>query len=32
VYVFRNPGRDPQNNYRRWFNQALTEAKIKDFT
>jgi site-specific recombinase XerD len=32
VYVFRDAGRDGQHNYRRWFNEALTEAKIKDYT
>jgi site-specific recombinase XerD len=32
VYVFRDAGRDPQHNYRRWFNEALTEAKIKDYS
>lgn len=32
IYVFRDAGRDPQHNYRRWFNEALTEAKIKDYT
>lgn len=31
-YVFRNGGRDPQHNYRRWFNEALTEAKIADYS
>ena len=31
-YVFRDAGRDPQHNYRRWFNEALTEAKIKDYS
>ena len=31
VYVFRDAGRDPQHNYRRWFNEALTEAKIRDY-
>jgi len=30
LYVFRDAGRDPQHNYRRWFNEALMEAKIKD--
>jgi site-specific recombinase XerD len=29
-YVFRDAGRDPQHNYRRWFNDAITEAKIAD--
>jgi integrase len=32
VFVFRDAGRDPQHNYRRWFNEALTEAKIKDYS
>lgn len=32
AYVFRDEGRDPQHNYRRWFNEALTEAKIKDYS
>ena len=32
VYVFRDAGRDPQHNYRRWFNEALTEAKVKDYS
>jgi site-specific recombinase XerD len=32
VYVFRDTGGDPQHNYRRWFNDALTEAKIKDYS
>jgi site-specific recombinase XerD len=32
VYVFRDAGRDPQHNYRRWFNEALTDAKIKDYS
>ena len=32
MYVFRDSGRDPQHNYRRWFNEALTEAKIKDYS
>jgi site-specific recombinase XerD len=32
VYVFRDAGRDPQHNYRRWFNEALAEAKIKDYS
>lgn len=32
VYVFRDADRDPQHNYRRWFNEALTEAKIKDYS
>lgn len=32
VYVFRDGGRDPQHNYRRWFNDALIEAKIKDYS
>jgi integrase len=31
VYVFRDGG-DPQHNYRRWFNEALAEAKIKDYS
>ncbi len=31
-YVFRDAGRDPQHNYRRWFNEALSEAKIKDYS
>ena len=30
--MFRDAGRDPQHNYRRWFNEALTEAKIKDYS
>lgn len=29
---FRVAGRDPQHNYRRWFNEALTDAKIKDYS
>jgi integrase len=29
--VFRDAG-DPQHNYRRWFNEALTEAKINDYS
>jgi integrase len=32
VFVFRDAGRDPQHNYRRWFNEALTEARIKDYS
>lgn len=32
VYVFRDAGRDAQHNYRRWFNEALTEAKIADYS
>jgi integrase len=32
AYVFRDAGRDSQHNYRRWFNEALTEAKIKDYS
>jgi hypothetical protein len=32
VYVFRDARRDPQHNYRRWFNEALTDAKIKDYS
>ena len=32
VFVFRDEGRDPQHNYRRWFNEALTEAKIKNYS
>jgi integrase len=32
VYVFRDAGRDPQHNYRRWFNEALAEAKLKDYS
>lgn len=32
AYVFRDAGRDPHHNYRRWFNEALTEAKIKDYS
>ncbi len=32
VFVFRDAGRDPQHNYRRWFNEALTAAKIKDYS
>lgn len=32
AYVFRDAGRDPQHNYRRWFNEALSEAKIKDYS
>ena len=32
VFVFRDAGRDPQHNYRRWFNEALTEASIKDYS
>ncbi|HEX4065363.1 MAG TPA: site-specific integrase [Acidobacteriaceae bacterium] len=32
AYVFRDAGRDPQHNYRRWFNEALAEAKIKDYS
>jgi integrase len=31
-FVFRDPGRDPQHNYRRWFNEALTEARIRDYS
>lgn len=31
-YVFRDTGSDPQHNYRRWFNEALSEAKIKDYS
>ena len=30
--MFRDAGRDPQHNYRRWFNEALTEAKVKDYS
>lgn len=30
VYVFRDADENPQHNYRRWFNEALAEAKIKD--
>jgi len=32
IFVFRDAGRDPQHNYRRWFNEALTEAKITDYS
>jgi len=32
VYEFLDAGRNPQHNYRRWFNEALTEAKIKDYS
>jgi len=32
VYVFRDAGRDAQHNYRRWFNETLTEAKIADYS
>ena len=32
VYVFRDADEDPQHNYRRWFNEALAEAKIKDYS
>jgi integrase len=32
ICVFRDAGRDPQHNYRRWFNEALTDAKIKDYS
>jgi integrase len=32
VYVFRDAGRDPQHNYRRWFNEALADAKINDYS
>lgn len=31
-FVFRDGGRDPQHNYRRWFNEELSEAKIKDYS
>ena len=31
-YVFRDAGRDPQHNYRRWFNDAQTEAKVADYS
>ena len=31
-YVFRDMGRDAQHNYRRWFNEALAEAGIKDYS
>ena len=30
--VFSDEGRDPQHNYRRWFNRALTEARTKDYS
>ena len=30
VYVFRDAARDPRHNCRRWFNEALAEAKIAD--
>jgi integrase len=32
VYVFRDADENPQHNYRRWFNEALAEAKIKDYS
>jgi site-specific recombinase XerD len=32
AFVFRDAGRDPQHNYRHWFNEALTDAKIKDYS
>ena len=32
VYVFRHAGRDSQHNYQRWFNEALSEAKINDYS
>ncbi|MDR3414277.1 MAG: site-specific integrase [Formivibrio sp.] len=32
VYVFRDADEDPQHNYRRWFNEAQAEAKIKDYS
>jgi len=31
AYVFRDGG-DPQHNYRRWFNEALAEARVKDYS
>jgi integrase len=31
AHVFRDAG-DPQHNYRRWFNEALSEAKINDYS
>ena len=30
--MFRDAGRDPQHNYRRWFNEALADAKINDYS
>ena len=30
--VLRDAGRDPQHKYRRWFNEALTDAKIEDYS
>jgi integrase len=32
LYVFRDAGRDPQHDYHRWFNEALTEAKVADYS
>jgi integrase len=32
VYVFRDADENPQHNYRHWFNEALAEAKIKDYS
>jgi site-specific recombinase XerC len=30
--VIRDADKDAQHNYRRWFNEALTKAKFKDYS
>ena len=32
MYVFRDADENPQHNYRRWFNEALAEAGIKNYS